>query len=300
MPDVAVVRANEPYIADQNVELNRASALRLIHQLIQLTDVTTRHHTEQLSIGLWKWTEAEGVAPNAKYNTRYVSAGVKDPAGPIGVNHEHVWTRKDLTTQLLGQTWDIDALEALLVERGVACIVTVEEHGRLSGQTEKGWQRYTAAGIAVWDRMTGTWMETPPVTSGATAPRPLSIAELASSECRTPALAEAVTRFAEVAGWQLAVAVRANTPAASHKYYRVHDTLIEEPTRAAAYVHWTGKVDFALQASMVSPTLLQNPLVGTLADATYGITTNLATAEGFEVACELLAVALEQIRRDIA
>jgi hypothetical protein len=82
---------------------------------------------------LWKWTEAEGVAPNAKYNTRYVSAGVKDPAGPIGVNHEHVWTRKDLTT-----------------------------------------------------------------------------------ECRTPALAEAVTRFAEVAGWQLAVAVRANTPAGSH------------------------------------------------------------------------------------
>jgi hypothetical protein len=46
-----------------------------------------------------------------------VSAGVKDPAGPIGVNHEHVWTRKDLTTQL-GQTWDIDALEALLVDRG--------------------------------------------------------------------------------------------------------------------------------------------------------------------------------------
>jgi uncharacterized membrane protein len=65
-------------------------------------------------------------------------------------------------------------------------------------------------------------------------------------------------------------------------------------------VHWTGKVDFALQASMVSPTLLQNPLVGTLANATYGITTNLATAEGFEVACELPAIALEQIRSDIA
>ncbi|WP_432942547.1 hypothetical protein ACQPXM_36480 [Kribbella sp. CA-253562] len=306
MPDVAVVRTDQPYVADQTVEKNRARALRLIQQLLGLTGVTCQHHREQLSIALWKWTEAEGIAPYAKYNTRFISAGVKNPVGPASINHEHVWTRKDLTTQLLGKRWEPDALEALLVEQGVACIVTVEEHGQLSGRKETGWQRYAAAGIDVWDRQTGNWFDIAAVAPGPAettaeppAPEPLTIAELAASECRTPAMAEAVTRFAKIAGWQLAVAVPSNTAAARHKYYRVHDTLVEEPTRAAAYVHWTGKVDYALQATDLPPALLQDPLVGTL-KSPYGVTTNLSTAEGFDLGCELLALALEQIRDEDA
>src|SRR4051812_20615470 len=91
MPDILLARATDPYRPTSAVDTNRHSALRLIAQLLELTDVTATQHREQPSIGLWKWTEAEGIGPNAKYNTRYFSAGVMAQEGPASINHEHVW-----------------------------------------------------------------------------------------------------------------------------------------------------------------------------------------------------------------
>ena len=91
MPDVVVARAADRYVLNAGVEKNRESALRLIHQLLALTGVSPRHVKEQLTIGLWKWTEAEGIGAHRKFNTRYFSEAVMAQQS-AKINHEHVWT----------------------------------------------------------------------------------------------------------------------------------------------------------------------------------------------------------------
>lgn len=49
MPDLAVSRATTRYLPDATAESNRASALRLIHQLLALEGVSPVHLKEQLT-----------------------------------------------------------------------------------------------------------------------------------------------------------------------------------------------------------------------------------------------------------
>lgn len=154
MADVSILKYASPYVASNAVAQARQSAFSLISQLLLLQDVSEKHLKEQLSIGLWKWTEAAGVAPHAKFNLPLVSDGVLHASGPTSINHEHVWTRKWIIERLRArQTWPADELRDLLTTYGVACVVTVEEHALLSGVTGQGWDRYVAAGIVVWDRV---------------------------------------------------------------------------------------------------------------------------------------------------
>lgn len=64
------------------------------------------------------------------------------------MRHEHVVTRKALSERLFAG----EEPEQVLRD-AVACIVTVEEHARLSAydNTYDGWARYGAAGIQVVD-----------------------------------------------------------------------------------------------------------------------------------------------------
>ncbi|MEV6285536.1 hypothetical protein [Kribbella sp. NPDC051770] len=310
MPDVAVVRSTQPYTAGPTVEQNRASALQLIYQLLRLTDVNDKHLNEQLSIGLWKWTEAEGVAPYAKYNTRYISAGVKNAVGPALINHEHVWTRKDLTTQLRAKTWDLAELEKFLTTYGAACIVTVAEHGQLSTSKKTGWSRYADRAIGVWDRQVGDWVDPADLMpAGGVAPaepepsydaEPVepsvpAVAELVRANAK-PVVAERLMGFLRIVRWQQAVAVPSFKKTGEvSEYFRVYDALVEEPTRVVAYVHWTGKIDFGLQAT----DLPENPAVGVLADPTYGVRSSLGLPGALDLAGDLLALALEKVRSEV-
>ena len=153
MPDASILRYDSPYVASPAVAQAKQSAFSLISQLLALQKVSEKHLKEQLSIGLWKWTEAAGVAPHAKFNLPLVSDGVVHANGPTRINHEHVWTRKWIIERLRAQRkWHTDELLQLLTTYGVACVVTVEEHALLSGVSGQGWERYRAAGIEVWDR----------------------------------------------------------------------------------------------------------------------------------------------------
>ncbi|GAB2553159.1 hypothetical protein [Kribbella endophytica] len=313
MPDVAVVRANQPYTATSAVKQNRASALELVRQLLLLTGVTPQHHNEQLSIGLWKWTEAEGVSPYAKYNTRYISAGVKNATAPASINHEHVWTRKELREKLLAKPRDVEELEQFLTTYGVACIVTVQEHGKLSTSKKAGWLRYVEQGIAVWDRQTEGWVDPaglmPERSAVVVEPEPsatydaepvpvevsVSVADLVALKS-TPEVAERLHGFLKVVGWQQAVAVPSYRKSGEvSDYFRVYDALVGEPTRVVAYVHWSGKIDYALQAT----DLPDKPAVGRLENRVYGVTSSLATAESLDLAGDLLALALEKVRTEM-
>jgi hypothetical protein len=110
--------------------------------------LTSTQRKNLADLAVWWVTGAAG-----KYSTRYRSSGVLalPDEGVWGqLVHEHVFTRRTLVTELLVAA--ADQLEAIL-RSAVACVVTKEEHRRLSpfDKTHTGWDRYLAAGIDVYD-----------------------------------------------------------------------------------------------------------------------------------------------------
>jgi hypothetical protein len=81
-----------------------------------------------------------------------MEAGVK-------LQHEHVFTRKDITDRIIAEP---ERAREILRD-AIACVVTVDEHRRLSriGEAMRGWERYTEAGIEVIDTDDGS-VATPP------------------------------------------------------------------------------------------------------------------------------------------
>ncbi len=120
-----------------------------MHTIVELgAGVLQEHKYELLDILVWKVTEANG-----KYNTRYVSEAVYNGEGPI--RHEHVLPRKYLVEQMLEKP---DTISQVL-DSAVACLVTEEEHCILPKKTTGGWDRYREAGIRVYDRREGKWLD---------------------------------------------------------------------------------------------------------------------------------------------
>lgn len=66
------------------------------------------------------------------------------------IRHEHVFTRKSLVEEMLARP---EKVEEILREKAIACVVTKDEHVRLTrfDKTHSGWDRYRAAGISVFD-----------------------------------------------------------------------------------------------------------------------------------------------------
>jgi hypothetical protein len=90
---------------------------------------------------LWKYTEADG-----KYNTRHRSVAANGCTSNDGLRHDHVFTRKELIDQLMGAK---SAQIPKILENAVGCVVTNDEHTKLSGsdKTLSGWERYRHAKI---------------------------------------------------------------------------------------------------------------------------------------------------------
>lgn len=109
--------------------------------------ILERHKRDIISGLLWKITEARG-----KYTTRYRSK--ESMAAGAKVEHDHVFTRKDLTDRIIAEP---ERAREILRD-AIACVVTVEEHRRLSriGPAVHGWDRYTEAGVEVVDTDDGT------------------------------------------------------------------------------------------------------------------------------------------------
>jgi len=117
------------------------SATRVIEGCLTL-DILERHKRDIISGLLWKITEARG-----KYTTRYRSRGSNESG--VKVQHEHVFTRKDLTDRILAAP---ERTREILHD-AIGCVVTVDEHRKLSivDQSLRGWKRYEAAGVEVID-----------------------------------------------------------------------------------------------------------------------------------------------------
>ena len=127
------------------------SALAAVRCILAADAILPAHKTELLSICLWKITEAEGLG---KYETRFVSIGsLNRPEGELA--HEHVHERAKLVRGLLDGSLSIEALR----EHAIACTVSRDEHRLLGSLPDQfdGWERYRAAGVAVIDRIAGSW-----------------------------------------------------------------------------------------------------------------------------------------------
>lgn len=138
-------------------KINSAIALS---KAILATDALPEHKNYLLNKCIWAVTIADG-----KYNLRYWSEGVyalvKQHGSldavlglkPLPLRHEHINTCEALIDAMLR---DPSSVEMLLREQAIACLVTKDEHRRLSGR-QAGFDRYRAAGIRVWDMIDENW-----------------------------------------------------------------------------------------------------------------------------------------------
>ena len=106
-----------------------------------------------LNQALWFATEADG-----KYSTRYRSVGARELDASDWwrhLRHEHVLTRKELVAAMLAAP---DQAGEIL-QSAIACTVTADEHRRLGavGEDIRGWERYVAAGVDVFDEQAGAF-----------------------------------------------------------------------------------------------------------------------------------------------
>lgn len=141
-------RFDLPYVEHRDAEARRASAVRLAQVLVTADGLHPSHRRHALSNAVWWYTEADG-----KLKVRYRSAAVV-AGGATKVQHEHVVPRKLLVDRMLAEP---NAIPEILAS-AVACLVTVEEHRRLTAlpPTIEGWDRYRAVGIEVTDMADGT------------------------------------------------------------------------------------------------------------------------------------------------
>jgi hypothetical protein len=122
------------------------SAITLVEATLALP-ILDDHKRGVINGMLWSITQARG-----KYTTRFRSTAAGNAPKGTKLQHEHVIPRKDLVRAIM--TEPHRARE--LLTTAIGCVVTKEEHERLTRITREqpklhGWDRYTAAGIAVTD-----------------------------------------------------------------------------------------------------------------------------------------------------
>jgi hypothetical protein len=135
------------YRIHPDAERRIESAIRAAEAILRV-DLYPAHKRELLSVCIWKATEA---APMSKYQTRFrsrASLGVSDSQ----LAHDHVKQRKRLIDEMLAHP----ERTAQILETAIACVVTREEHDRLTRISNEqpsidGWDRYKTAAIDVVD-----------------------------------------------------------------------------------------------------------------------------------------------------
>jgi hypothetical protein len=304
------VRVKERYEVTPDVVTMRSSAYALVEQLLSMTQLEPIHHREMLSIAMWKVTEAAGNIPNRKYNVRYCSDGVVNAAEPTKVNHEHVHPRKWMVDELLSERVNAGNRKEFLDKYGVACIVTVAEHGRLSASNKKGWERYLDADVRVFDRAVGDYVgaeqpagtELPPQADESDA-NLVSVSTMPVHEAidkfARPGLAPLLHRLNRMVRLGLGTSALHNGKG-EPEWFRVYDALVEEPTRAVAFVKWNGDVDLALTPAEVPDQWRRPPYVKNRAAgrSPHLVRVTVRNEQSAEIAEELLAIAMDKIRQE--
>ena len=143
-----------PYVRAEDAQNKVASARELANVALRETGMLQSHRKHLLKLAQWWVTEADG-----KWKTRFRSAAViqlaqDDPDSQMLINHEHVYGRAELAERMMQDRSQVDAI----LELCIGCIVTVEEHRKLSAQRGlQGWDRYRTAEVRVRDTAMPGW-----------------------------------------------------------------------------------------------------------------------------------------------
>ena len=159
MPLNTALKLDQPFTPNPQAAAKTASAVALLWLVLEARRLLMAHRREVMSVALWKHTEAAAAPPCPKYRLRYRTRAAMDLTTAAEVRHEHVWTREWLIDTMLERHrhgWTEADLARFVEQHAVACTVTVDEHQRLEEhEGREGWNRYAAAGIAVWDCQEG-------------------------------------------------------------------------------------------------------------------------------------------------
>jgi hypothetical protein len=149
---VTTVQSRRIWTPRADADTRRRSATRIAELIVADDGIIDSHRKVILSKAIWRYTEADG----GNWGVQFWSSGALDMRARTGsykgLNHEHVYTQKDLIRQMIAEPDRV----AEIIASAVACIVTVGEH-RCLGAAEhadpelRGWDRYDAAGIEVRD-----------------------------------------------------------------------------------------------------------------------------------------------------
>lgn len=155
---------HQPWAPRPGADALFASALAIAEFALRTETLLAAHRDELLSTAIWKWTERDG-----KWRTRFRSSGALSlgPGWHKHVNHEHVTPRLALRRAMLQDPHRVGEI----LRSAQACVVTREEHGRLNaiGEEFRGWERYRAAQVDVYDMATGLLMISNDDVGGVTA-----------------------------------------------------------------------------------------------------------------------------------
>lgn len=125
------------------------SAKELANLVLQNATLLEKHRKSILSQVQWFISEADGKHKTRYRSKRVVELATNNPRSTEKINHEHVFTRKEITVQLLKEPHKVDEL----LDMVLGCIVTKAEHDRMNAKFS-GWERYKNAGIEVLDMST--------------------------------------------------------------------------------------------------------------------------------------------------
>jgi hypothetical protein len=150
------------YIRHEFAIERTASARALVKALLrEMPGVSSDHRNECIHrVALYKITEADC---GNKFRTRYMSNSAleiaqheKKPNDSKSLIHEHVSERQKVLRKLIeASPMQVDEI----LDSIVACVVTKEEHKRLSSRSLKdlhGWDRYREINLRVWDTQTNS------------------------------------------------------------------------------------------------------------------------------------------------
>ena len=115
------------------------------HVLQVLRDLSVHEKTKKKLIDRALWLVAE---LSGDFSPRYRSDGVLRNPG-MKVQRDHIYPRKMLIAEILSEGADFGTV----IERSICCLVTEEEHKRLSAvpSSVTGWERYKQASVVVRD-----------------------------------------------------------------------------------------------------------------------------------------------------
>lgn len=140
MPILATPKHAKPFIASPQEAIHLADIDKLINTLLG-TQINRRVQKMMIDRAVWLVVEHTGNFYSRFRSDETIGKASVKPG--VRIQRDHVYTRKSLVAHLLSGTATVSSV----IDQAQCCIVTKEEHDRLSRvpQTIVGWDRYRKA-----------------------------------------------------------------------------------------------------------------------------------------------------------